>query len=482
MGEDLRTPFYNGLSREEIIQLAEKEVGYTEYEELTEIDEHEKSKIGPYSIMLPARERFDNLKKYWTQSWNPEESALSNAFKYVCSLMPARSLRPQGFSEAFSLMPKDTSLGLPWLSRDRVYAHLYFERAQACRTVEDIFPAVWFWRGQPKGLTEIPKQRDVWGFDHAETVLGATILYPTLAAMKLRSGFAAWLGDAYVDKEATDLLRIAKGRLVVSLDYSSFDSSLHRSLLDLVDEVLKYWFVDSIHDRITLLGEISATVPIVVPYDVWRGRNGGMPSGSVLTNLRDTIANLLAGAYCAYRNGTVIEKFMVLGDDSVYLFQQELDPAAIAKTMLELGLECNPDKQFVSRRSLHYLQKWHSLDYSVEGVNVGVHSPYRTLSGMCGYERFKQGWSKWMDTARWIMQVENCAWDPRFQQFVRFLISGDVVLRDGTDPTTVFARAGGSDKIRSVLDIASFPFNVKNPDLVDEFKTTRMIRVLQGRG
>lgn len=481
-GEDLRTPLYDGRDRGEIIQDFKAQIGFTRFEELTEIDEHEMNKVGPFSIMLPYSERVSDVTKYWDQHFNPDESCLKAAFDSVCSILPKASLRSASLSTAFGMMPKDTSLGLPFLTRDRSQVGSYLQRAEMLSSPEEIYPCVLYWRGQPKGLTEIPKQRVVWGFDHAETIRGATILYPTLDALKQRPGFSAWLGSPFVDEEATSLLREARGRRIFSMDYSGFDSSLHRSLLDLVDEVLCYWFVETSHDIIRLLGIISASVPIVVPYDVLSGRNGAMPSGSVLTNLRDTVANLLAGYYCAYRNGTRLDRYLVLGDDSVFLFQNELDAESISSAVDELGLSSNPDKQFISKESIHFLQRWHSLQYSRDGLNVGVHSPYRTLSGLLGYERFKQGWSKYMDTSRWIMQIENCLWDPRFSSLVAWLVNGDKILKSGMDPKTVFKRAGGSDVIRSVLDIASFPFNVKNPDRVNEFAATRLIREIQGVG
>jgi len=478
--DDLRTPLYQAAPREEIIKLCEETIGFTRFEELTQIDEHERDKVGPFSIMLPAKERLPDLEKYWKQTWHPDEECLREAFEFVSSLINSGSLRPASYDTAYSLMPKDTSLGLPWLTRDRAYADLYFERAVNASSVDDFYPCVWYWRGQPKGLSEIPKQRVVWGMDHAETIKGATILYPTLDALRRLNGFSAWLGAPFVDEEATRLLSRAQGRRILSMDYSSFDSSLPRELLDLVDQVLSSWFVESASAVIRLLGELCATVPIVVPYSVLSGRNGGMPSGSVMTNLRDTLANLIAGYYCASRHDTTILDYMVLGDDAVYLFKDEIDPRDVESVMGELGLECNPDKQFISSRSCHYLQRWHSLDYVREGLNVGVHSPYRTLSGLTGYERFRTGWNKYMDTARWIMQVENCAWDPRFHKFVTFLYHGDRVLQSGMDPAEIFKRAGGADMIRSVLNIASFPFNVKNPDRVNEFKTTKLLREIQG--
>jgi hypothetical protein len=477
--EDLRTPFYKGESREWIIDRLEEKIGFTSFEELTGIDERERDKIGPMSIMVPYKEREESVKEYWHQEWHPDHDSLRHAVDMVKALMPARSLRPAEYSTAFEQMPKDTSLGLPWLTRDRSKANAYLRRAHAINKSTDVYPAVLYWRGQSKGLHEIPKQRVVWGFDHAETIRGARLLYPLIEALKMRNGFSAWLGDVYVDQAITDLLNKAQGRRIISMDFSGFDSSLAVELLDCVDAILASWFDESGANDVYLLGEIANTVSLVVPFDVLSGRNGGMPSGSVLTNMRDTIANLIAGVYAGVRSGSSLVDYEVLGDDSVYVYDEDMDPKELASYVEELGLSSNADKQFVSTTSCHYLQRWHSRLYITEGLCRGVRSPFRTLSGMVSYERFRKDWNKYMDTSRWIMQVENCKNDPRFVNMVKFLKDGDVILSSGVDPTEVFKRAGGADVVRSVLGIASFPFNVQNPEKVEVFETTRVLRSLE---
>jgi hypothetical protein len=449
-------------------------LGYTDFEELTEIDKAEEAKIGSFSIMLPYAEREDDLLKYWMQEFNADPVILARAKETVSSLIPPRSLRAASFDTAYDLMPKDTSLGLPWVTRDRRYAESYLDRAKLIDSPEDVYPCILYWRGQSAGLDKVPKQRVVWGFDHAETILGATILYPTLNYLRKLNGFSAWLGDAYVDMAITRLLRRSRGRRILSADYSSFDSSLHYRLLEAADDVLAGWFDDVGSERVRLLGHISNTIPIVVPGVVLSGRNGGMPSGSVLTNLRDTLANLIAGQYVAYHQNCRLEDFEVLGDDSVFLYSDDSATENFSEVVMSLGLSCNPSKQFISERSAHFLQRWHSLEYSVGGLCRGVRSPYRAISGMLGYERFRTDWSKYMDSARWIMQVENTKNDPRFHAFVRFLKKGDKILSAGMDPINIFRKAGGADVIRSVLSIASFPFNVQNPERIEEFELARV--------
>jgi len=475
---DLRTPFYDGEPREEIIKRLEKEVGFTSFEELTEIDLHEKEKVGSFSIMLPYEEQKENVEKYWHQKFSANETAFSQAVEKVRSILPLGSLRQWALKTSFGLMPKDTSLGLPWLTKDRAYVQSYFERAARLDSPEGIYPCVKYWRGQSAGLNATPKQRVVWGFDHAETIKGAAVLYPVLEALKMRNGHAAWIGDVAVDEAMTRILRKANGRRVISMDYSGFDSSLAVQLLDATDDVIASWFVGPGSDCVKLIGLIGDTVPLVVPWEVLDGRNGGMPSGSVLTNLRDTIANRIAGEYVGIRSGVPLEDCEVLGDDSVFLFSGDMDPGTVSDCVAELGLESNPDKQFVSTRSAHYLQRWHSLDYVVGELCVGVHSPYRTLSGMTGYERLRQGWQGEADSVRWIEQVENCRHHPYFDRFVRFLKNGDKLLKSGIDPVRLLNRMGGPNEARNLLNIASFPFNSRDPSGFEAFDTVRMLRSL----
>jgi hypothetical protein len=478
--EDLRTPLYDGIPRSEIIEICTNDIGFTKYEELTGIDVEERDKVGPFSLMDPYEKRRQSVLEYWHQVWNPNESALNQAVLSLQALVPFRSLRPDSIDTAFDLMPKDTSLGLPWLTRDRAFAADYLQRARTCMSIDDVYPCVLYWRGQPTGLHSRPKQRTVWGMDHVDTIVGATILYPLLRALNSRPAFSAWIGDWAVDEASDHLLHAANGRMIISSDYHGFDMSVPGECQQLIDSIWCGMFIESATPTIRLLGEICRSIPLVVPGEILGGRKGGIASGHVLTNMKGTFVNLLAGFYCAARLKVQLEEYMVLGDDSVFLFSDDVNIDELSICMHELGLEVSPDKQYLSRRSLHYLQRWHSLDYVVDGLCVGVHSPYRTLSGLTGYERFRQGWSKYMDTSRWIMQVENCRHDPRFRAFVAFLLKGDKILSSGMDPVEVFKRAGGAEMIRSVLNVASFPFNVKNPERVREFETTRVIRELQG--
>jgi hypothetical protein len=462
------------------VEILRSKIGVIGIPVLDERDEKEIEKIGSYSIMKPSSERLPSLMEYGHASFDPDMGSLKRAFDTICRDMPAHSVRPWSLESAYKQVYRDSeNLGLPYLTKDKSYLNYYLEVARKILTPEEFDPAMWYWRGTATGPSEAPKQRDVWGVPHYETILGQTIYKPWLSVISNREGHAAWVGDWKVDDAMTRILKKANGRPVYSLDQKSFDKKLSYEMLMMARDYMEHCLSTSVSERIWLLAEVGATLSIVVPYDVvHQNRKGGMMSGRVGTNPEDTELNRMACWYCAYRDGTTIEDGEWMGDDAVVLFKDPIDPDDLAVYMSELGLECNPDKQFISSTAVHYLQRVHTLDYQIDGRCVGVRSPYRALNSMMSYERLKKGWNKYMDTARWIMQVENTKHDPRFVEVVKFLKEGDKVLSSGMDPASVFKAAGGADEVRSTLGIASFPFNIQNPEKVNEFNTTRVLRTL----
>jgi hypothetical protein len=478
---DLRTPFYKGEERESIIGRFEEGIGYTNFTELTAIDEKEISKIGPYSIMLPWSERRDSVTEFEHQSYHGDDTILDRVVQDVAKLFSQSGFRPMDLNTAFEAMPRKTMLGLPTMTSDESFAEQYLQRAINLVSANEIYPCVAGWRGQPKGLHEVPKQRLVWMFDHVETILGLSILYPVLNRLRVLPGFAAWSSDLVVDDSISRLLNQAnRSRLtIISADYSNFDASVSYTLIDCVFDLLRYWFVEDAKSRLDVLEDTFSTVPLVTPDGVFENRKGGVPSGSALTNLVDTLVNLIAGKYVASRLGIKLQLFEVLGDDSVFVFNPSPKVEELSEAFKELGLDSNPEKQFISDQSCHFLQRWHSLAYQLNGVSRGVRSPYRSLNGMMSLERgIDSKEIRYLISSRLIMQAENTRWDPRFKMFVKLMKEGDAVMRTGIDPVEIFRRAGGSDVIRSALSIASYPFNQQDPDAIERFATTSVLREL----
>jgi hypothetical protein len=351
---DLRSPFYGGIDRNVI---AEKfQVLDLEFEELISLDRKERDDIGPFSIMLPFTEIVDSVQAYFSQYMSPDPEALKYAYSQVSSLLPHHGLRMMKLSTSFGMMPRDTNLGLPFLSRDRSLAIEYLRRAEQLRDPSEIFPCVLGWRGQANG-TDRPKQRVVWMFDHAETILGSSILHPVLDVLRSINGFSAWSTPLDVDNAVTRILKVGEeaGVPIISMDFSAFDSSVPRGMITLAFDLLRDWYSEMARERINLLEEIFATVSLVCPDKLWTGRDGGVPSGSALTNLIDTLINLLVGFYASYRLGVDLIDYELLGDDSVFVFTPGVAMEKLSEVIGELGMTSNPEKQFISYYSAHYL-------------------------------------------------------------------------------------------------------------------------------
>jgi hypothetical protein len=427
--------------------------------------------------MLPWVDRRDDLEKYFHQSFNGNEEVLNACEDILVSILPERSISPISYEDSAGFMPPDTNLGLPIFSRDRGAIPLYVDRAYALQSKDDVYPAVVGWRGQPNG-TDRPKQRIIWMMDHVETIIGGSIMHPLLDALRVLPGFSAWNTPDDVDVAVTRIMRKAQGRMILSGDYSGFDSSVSRELIAIVFRVIGQWLLSGYEDRLSLLEEVFATTPIITPDGLRDGRDGGVPSGSVLTNLVDSLINLLVAHYIAIRAGCTVDDIEVLGDDFVCLFSDEISPSDIESFANELGMELNADKQVMSETTVHYLQRLYDVEYSLSGIYKGVRSAMRGLSGYTGQERFKKNFNRWRFTAREVSQWENCRYHPCFNSIVGFSCEGDDVLRSGVDIVEIFRLAGGADQVRADTDKQGFSYNTVDPSGVATFKFVEVHRSL----
>lgn len=481
---DLRTPLYSAIPREEIVESLEREVGFTGNDELDEIEFHEKEKsLGSLSIRLPWAERVDSLDDFDHQDWNPDESALKQALMDFKAQLPVTELRPWTYERAFEVMTKGRNSGLPEVTSDKSVLGSYLDRARTLQSWEDVWWFLPFWRGQSAGLDLPPKQRLVWGDEKSDVINGLTTMHPILNALRSTSGFSAYTSDELVDVKITELLQRAHGRPILSSDFEKFDARAPRPLIEsIMLDVYGGLFSAEGFRRLKISTDVMTQRGIVTPYTIRETKTGGIPSGVAHTSVCGSGINKVTGLYVACRTNQSLLVSECLGDDSVFLYSDGIDSETFAKYAKEIGLIVNPNKVFLSTKSCHYLQRWHSLDYTIDGLARGVHSPYRTVNGMMNYEYYpdeSKGWNEWMDRVRWITQAENDRHHPHFNAFVRWLMEGDPkdYLRL-VDPKRIFGRAGGVDVIRSTLNITPFPFNVRDPSGMESFRTVKILRKL----
>lgn len=474
--EQLVTPFFKGdiANPSKYGDWYYNHIAKSGIPELDALEEEEIERFNPFSIRLPWTERRQDAEKYFTQKSVANDLLLNKAFNSMKRILPRGSLLPLTFRASFGAMPKDSNLGLPWFTRDKALADSYLERANALRNAGfkgDIYPAVVGWRGQPSDDPDYPKQRVVWMMDHLETIVGLSIQVPLLEKLRPHPWFAGWNQLSIVDKVVTSMID-STPNFKMSADFSGFDRSLPAAVIHAVFKLLKYWFHPSAESQISWLEDMFAHVGLVTPDGILVGKEGGVPSGSALTNLVDSLAQLLMIL-------PFVDRATVLGDDGVYTGVS--DSNELSHRLSDLyGVEVSSDKGGFERDQVRFLQRLHMRNYRRGGICVGVRSLTRTWRGACYLERRIPNLPEEFFSARTIMQLENCHWHPMFRKAVEYFFSVDSVVRH-LDPAEVFTRAGGTEFVEKTLGLNSFRFGKELPTAgLDSFETVRELRRMRG--
>ncbi len=484
--KDLVTPLvadrdYPVRGRLHVIQEWEEFV-YTKYDWLNDLEDDRKESIGPYSIMLPYEKRKDEVLKYFTQA---DIRIGTDEYRYameeVGKLVP-RLLNAVNLETAFWDMPRGTNLGYPFFSSDFLeYGKTSLELARDWE--REGFkvktpPCSLYWRGQPRGLEEDPKQRTVWGYSHSVIAHELRLQIPMLHALRRRLEFSAWVGTDAVDNAASIIIDEADGD-ILSSDIHAFDASAAGDLVRMAFNVIRSWFSNSYSDLIDFVERVFLETELITPDGLLGGRQGGVPSGSGLTNLIDSLIQLLVYHICAYRMGNALAFTLVQGDDGVFTFSKPWVLSDVREIMQSLGFEMSSDKGGVSRDRLFFLQNVHSRDYRQEGLTVGVRPLMKVLNGALSYERFREEWVNYDDTFRWRQQFTAALRHPAFFNAVSWLKDNDTF---GCLPLKqVIKLAGGRKQVESALDMKAFPFGKPTIEEMSSGPVERTLDILCGR-
>jgi len=261
---------------------------------------------------------------------------------------------------------------------------------------------------------------------------------PGFDALRDNITFCAWKGQNVVDKAVTALLDGAPGE-VLSADFTNFDASVPPDVIVRAFDVTASWFEREARPQIDFCREAFLRSGIYLPgrngeitYRHGDERTGGVPSGSGLTNWIDSVANCWVFHYAAKRCGGSVLRILVNGDDAVVSFRGVPDISAVSRVMLdELGMliKMDPDKNLVSKVAVRYLKMEHRKDFRVDGLYRGLRPVNRALIGMTGHERrVPKGWQGWMNTFRWLQQLEPCMIHPGVEGLLLWFVDKDECL------------------------------------------------------
>lgn len=451
--------------------------------------------IGPQSIFKPWSEDGPaKVKAVMTDkpplkqlNWKAWELALSD----VTNLLPKRSIHRVSIDDALHgwggnpkyALDATTNAGYPtwvrkWRSSEgkgntdsdaeklRRFAEQYivrqaralYEAAGRASSYKAIIPAYVTTASQrtvskgPKPLESTKVKRVVLAMPKEEAVAGKTVMVPMqLALSKVRNPktgvrlIPAWSPMPTLDKNMQLFLRYASdhGRTVLSGDISSFDATLPPFVMWGVAQAMSEWMdKDTAQLFLAIMHADIYGTTVITPSGIVPQGPSSVKSGSIFTSVIGCIANYAIQRYGKHAHYYDIDDQCVMGDDFI-IDGDGVSPESVSAAFADFGMECHPDKQFMERDQLHFLQRTHSL-----GIPGGQGSVYRVLGSTMSVEDDTQlnydERTRYAYAFQALARLENANFNPLFEMLVHFVAAGDAqthLCRD-LNPNVILSRAG----------------------------------------
>jgi hypothetical protein len=386
-------------------------------------------------------DRYYEARHFSIRSWKAVDYA--NRFVSECfDVREAGRLTPMPLEDAVFQFDR-TGLGFPEFTSDPAYLEQYYRLSANIRSsgysldYAQANPSVLGTRGDSSGPGLPAKKRAIFQRSRVDGNLEKQVQAVLFPRLKVHSYFAAWYGRRHVDVAVTRFMARGRGA-VLSLDFSNFDATVPFEVIDFIFKILAGWFTPETEPLLVFLRESFKRSSIFTPGGlIYRPRTGGIPSGSVLTNLIGSLVNLWVMAYAAASCGAIIADAMVQGDDGLYRFHGLKSVEGLAKVLLEdfgMVLSTDPSKSLYSPDVVHYLQMVHSREYVREvrmgntklNLCVGVRSFIHVLNHAMSREHQRvSGWDGEYHTIRWLQQWEDASHHPSFTEGVEWLKEHD---------------------------------------------------------
>lgn len=435
---------------------------------LLDLERSNRSKIGPRSQSLP---------------WSARKASLLESFNsQVKDFTPKLNLpkgngqlEPINILQAKSKMKLSSSSGLPFLSKKSKIIDKLINDIKTFLDRDD--PCVLFTR-----TAELWKTRNVWGYPVALTLLECMFYTPFLSIERELFYRAAIISPDEVARRITKIIDLARatGRIILSVDFKSFDAKVRWQFIALAFEHIATYFKEKYASIIAYISKKTYSIPIVTPSGILRHFHG-VPSGAGFTNCIDSLIQFGIAALNPFIKSTECQ---VQGDDGLYImFREQID--TFVKTFTDVGMELELSKSHTSSDYAVFCQNLYHVDYrSDDGIIYGIYPLYRALNRLLFQEKFvdfsKMGISaRTYYGIRTLTILENCKHHPLFREFVKFVLlnernSLDVsqdslikycnYLNIQDDPTTPLNHQYGSD----VLGIRNFETYKVAKELISE--------------
>jgi len=273
-----------------------------------------------------------------------DAQALHEAYRRVARAFFVGELKPVPIERCN--YKTNTSSGAPlFMKKGDCYTESLHE-AYAIRNGKCPPPLTIYHRGKN---TEVV--RPVFGYPFSMTLIETRFFEPY--QFEVVGHHNPYIGGRTYSAVSSDINEIRwKSGLVYALDYSGFDGSISAKLISLAFKVVEANFdLSDVRDRRDweIVKKYFVTAPMLLPNgEMIIGRRHGVPSGSMFTQIIDSIVNAIVIEYAKTRMGFMTSRYYVLGDDSLIGVVGK-GPALsdLKRVMAELGIHLSVEKSHV---------------------------------------------------------------------------------------------------------------------------------------
>ena len=451
-----RTPLYKGLTEEEVFEKWNKTLSqwaqYPETAPLVDYDRSRMTKVGPQGGYPPFDDRKQDLLEYFTLPKQEDFPINMDIVEEIRAELfgVEKDKRPLSFETVLKRDKLDdklnTNSGAPDVGPKSSLAIQQKALQDAKSGKWKLYPMIVGSRSQ-RG-----KYRFIFWAAYSLTLVEKSFLYPLMDSIRSKKipFFSAWEGFDAVEQGFDDEEFFYDGSVYIQQDYKSMDKTINKTHQKIFLLIVGPFFQAKYRLELEELMEHVFTVDFMFALDKIISGRHGMPSGSGFTNFLESIIT-----YYVWKlnvtNGLPIFAAQGLGDDAAFalergepIFEQDsgdgiyytslydelqtLVQKKLSRSSSSIGLDVQPDKQYVSDKTNLYLQRFFDKQLTdADGVVLGMYPSILAINTALNPERFHDPgkWSKEMEILRWIMILENCINLPYIDDLIQFFIEGD---------------------------------------------------------
>lgn len=338
-----------------------------------------------------------------TTTWNPNYTTLFHSVNEVVNeirqanldLTGELTVKPLPLEEGYEKVQKGKNSGWPYFTKhwakDPEISEYYKSRAKLLIAGMDTLrgmPHMLFKRVQANGLDNDPKMRAVECPPKHEAIAAKCFTDKLVNIFKTMPTFYGFNGGENVYE---CLERFMRRDYLIEGDFSSFDQNC-QEMMEVVFTALMQIVDKQYHPYLTNLLAYYQNAILITPEGILTGRKiNGLNSGEGWTSVIGTLANAIAVKYAMRRMGIKEYDNLAFGDDIAIATDSEFNPDLFESAMMELGMECNKEKQGVTNGEDAYFSflGYYHFKKSWALGNKGKFPIMRLASGLVFKERYE---------------------------------------------------------------------------------------------